>query len=219
MPRVVPDYKIKAKQRIVDAAISVFAQKGYHKAKMEDIATKLGVSKGAIYQYFKSKEDLFQAVVDVPIQRMRDQPLSDILESGNLLDISTNTFYEKLWSTPLLFSEPTWPTSLMFEIVSEASRNEVLAKSLKQVHNESLRYLEAFFEDQKKKGIIRKDVNTHALAMGLIALQDGLQGYELFGVNQSDTSKTWVEISQILLNGVKANSPAENHQDYIEESK
>ncbi len=219
MPRVVPDYKIKAKQRIVDAAISVFAEKGYHKAKMEDIAKKLGVSKGAIYQYFKSKEDLFHAVVDVPIQRLRDKPLSEILEFGNLLDISSNTFYEKLWSAPLLSSEPTWPTSLMFEIVSEASRNESLANSLKQVYNESLRYLEAFLADQKKKGIIRKDINTYSLALGLLALQDGLQGYELFGGNQTDTSKTWVEISQILLNGVKVNSPTEKSQDYIEDAK
>ncbi|MFX1342535.1 MAG: TetR/AcrR family transcriptional regulator, partial [Promethearchaeota archaeon] len=113
MPRVLQDYKIRAKKRIVDAAIQVFAEKGYHQAKMTDIAKKLGVSKGTIYQYFKSKEDLFKAVVQIPLEKVREEPIAELLESGNLLDITSNTFYDKLWSMPLFFSEPTWPTSLM----------------------------------------------------------------------------------------------------------
>ncbi|MFX1582474.1 MAG: TetR/AcrR family transcriptional regulator, partial [Promethearchaeota archaeon] len=126
MPRVLQDYKIRAKKRIVEAAITVFAKKGYHKTKMADIAKEVGVSKGTLYQYFKSKKELFEAVVQIPFRKIQEEPLSELLESGNLLDISSNTFYDKLWSTPLFFSEPSWPPSLMFEIVSEASRNQDL---------------------------------------------------------------------------------------------
>jgi AcrR family transcriptional regulator len=205
LPKVLPDYKIRAKKRIVEAAIQVFAEKGFHQAKMADIAKKLDVSKGTIYQYFKSKKELFEAVVQIPFNRVRDEPLSSLLEAGNLLDITSNTFYDKLWSTPLLFSEPTWPPSLMFEIVSEASRNPSLANSLHAMYDEALSFLEEYFEDQKEKGVIRHEVNTHYLAMGLIALQDGLQGYELFGMERSVTGKAWVEISNILLQGVMTN--------------
>ncbi|MFW9831435.1 MAG: TetR/AcrR family transcriptional regulator, partial [Candidatus Thorarchaeota archaeon] len=176
MPRVLQDYKLRAKKRIIAAAITVFAKKGYHKAKMTDIAKELGVSKGTLYQYFKSKENLFQAVVQIPLEKVEEEPLSVLLESSNLLDITTNTFYDKLWSTPLFFSEPSWPPSLMFEIVSEASRNPDLANSLQRRYEEALSHLQTYFEDQKEKGIIRQDVNTYHLAMGLIALSDGLQG-------------------------------------------
>ena len=48
---------------IVHAALAVFAEKGFAAAKLEDIARRAGVSKGAIYLYFETKEDIFRAVV------------------------------------------------------------------------------------------------------------------------------------------------------------
>ena len=56
MPKVIPEYKEEAKAKIIKAARSVFSQKGYHDATMDDIATEVGVSKGALYSYFESKE-------------------------------------------------------------------------------------------------------------------------------------------------------------------
>ena len=48
---------------IVTAALEVFAEKGFAAAKLEDIAARAGVSKGALYLYFDTKDDLFRAVV------------------------------------------------------------------------------------------------------------------------------------------------------------
>ncbi len=73
------------------------------------------------------------------------------------------------------------------------------------MYDEALNGLMGYFEDQKEKGVIRQEVNTHHLAMGLIALQDGLQGYELFGIDQAETEKAWAEISNILLRSVMTN--------------
>src|ERR1700681_4320107 len=50
-------------QLILDAAMTVFADCGIAAAKLEDIAASAGVSKGTIYLYFESKEDLFREVV------------------------------------------------------------------------------------------------------------------------------------------------------------
>jgi AcrR family transcriptional regulator len=52
---------------IVQAAMQVFAEKGFAAARLEDIARRAGVSKGALYLYFETKEDLFRAVVDLAI--------------------------------------------------------------------------------------------------------------------------------------------------------
>lgn len=49
--------------QLLDAALHVFADKGIAAAKLEEIAARAGVSKGTIYLYFESKEDLFKAVV------------------------------------------------------------------------------------------------------------------------------------------------------------
>jgi AcrR family transcriptional regulator len=48
---------------IVEAALAVFAERGFAAAKLDDIARRAGVSKGALYLYFETKEDIFRAVV------------------------------------------------------------------------------------------------------------------------------------------------------------
>lgn len=50
-------------QEILDAALSVFAEKGFAAAKLDEIARRAGVSKGTIYLYFESKESVFTALV------------------------------------------------------------------------------------------------------------------------------------------------------------
>ncbi|MDR3527255.1 MAG: TetR/AcrR family transcriptional regulator [Rhizomicrobium sp.] len=47
---------------ILDAALAVFADKGFAAARMEDIAAKAGVTKGTIYLYFQSKEEVFKSL-------------------------------------------------------------------------------------------------------------------------------------------------------------
>ena len=51
-------------QAILDATLAVFAEAGYHKARIEDIAERAGVAKGTIYLYFPSKKELFYALIE-----------------------------------------------------------------------------------------------------------------------------------------------------------
>ena len=74
---------------IVQAAMTVFADRGFAGARLEEIAKRAGVSKGALYLYFETKEEIFRAVVDQAIapniQAVRAMvaahpgPLSDLL--------------------------------------------------------------------------------------------------------------------------------------------
>src|ERR1700675_1629960 len=48
---------------ILDAALKVFAEKGYAGARMDDIAKRAGVTKGTIYLYFENKEAVFKTLV------------------------------------------------------------------------------------------------------------------------------------------------------------
>jgi AcrR family transcriptional regulator len=63
--------------QIIDAALDVFSEHGFAAAKLDEIARRAGVSKGTIYLYFDSKEELFKAVVNDTIVaqfRNTDQP-------------------------------------------------------------------------------------------------------------------------------------------------
>jgi AcrR family transcriptional regulator len=62
----------ETRNRILEAAVRVFASKGYHDTKVDDIVNGSQTSKGAFYFYFPSKQDLFLALVDT---------FADLLES------------------------------------------------------------------------------------------------------------------------------------------
>jgi len=53
---------------IIDAAVQVFSSKGYHNTRMEEIAIAAGIGKGTIYEYFESKLQLFQAMMERSLQ-------------------------------------------------------------------------------------------------------------------------------------------------------
>lgn len=56
--------KVATRDRILDAALEVFARKGYHRAIVDDIVRASGTSKGAVYHHFTTKEAVFLALVD-----------------------------------------------------------------------------------------------------------------------------------------------------------
>ncbi|CAG9619939.1 TetR/AcrR family transcriptional regulator [Sutcliffiella rhizosphaerae] len=58
-PAVTEEYKKKKKKQILESALFCFAEKGFQVATIDDIVRHSGISKGAIYNYFKSKEDIY----------------------------------------------------------------------------------------------------------------------------------------------------------------
>ncbi len=65
--------------RIIEAAIKVFAEKGFHQARVTDIATQAGVADGTIYLYFRNKEDLLLTIFEEKMQAI-NAGLGKVLE-------------------------------------------------------------------------------------------------------------------------------------------
>src|SRR2546427_10038644 len=68
------------RERILDAALEVFARKGYHRAIVDDIVRTSGTSKGAVYHHFSNKEAVFLALVDDFAARLARSVASAIAE-------------------------------------------------------------------------------------------------------------------------------------------
>ena len=51
------------RQAILDAALAVFAERGFEAARLDDVAARAGVAKGTLYLYFRDKEALFEELV------------------------------------------------------------------------------------------------------------------------------------------------------------
>jgi AcrR family transcriptional regulator len=196
MPKVVPEYKEEAKRRIIEEALKVFLRKGYHQTKMTDIAESLGVSKGAIYQYFKSKEDLFFGVVEHTFVTTQEEMFSYLREK-NITIFSSEECFDKM-----LAVRARYPPSFSIEMLIESARNESFRKKLSKHYKEGFERLIDFLDKFKEKSVIREEIDTRSLAIGLIGLRDGLKSHMLFGVTLPEARKVWVETTKMILNDV-----------------
>src|SRR5437899_11858250 len=110
----------ETRQRLVEAALGVFARHGYDRATVDEIVRGAGFSKGAFYVRFESKGDLFWAMLEERISRQMDA-FRQTLDAGlpvaqNLQTILTSAF-------ALNKDDPLW-SALFMEFVAHASRNE-----------------------------------------------------------------------------------------------
>jgi AcrR family transcriptional regulator len=71
MPKVSEDYSDTRRQQIIDAAYRCFSRKGFHQTTMREIYAEAGLSPGAIYHYFASKQDIIEASFIFDYQRSR----------------------------------------------------------------------------------------------------------------------------------------------------
>jgi len=71
MPKISPEAKAERRSQILEAAKICFARKGYEQASIDDVCECAGLSKGAVYLYFKSKDELIWAIIDSQADLLR----------------------------------------------------------------------------------------------------------------------------------------------------
>lgn len=64
MPRVSDEHLAARRQQILDAAFACFSRNGFHNTSMQDVIAEAGLSVGAVYRYFKSKNELITAIAE-----------------------------------------------------------------------------------------------------------------------------------------------------------
>ncbi len=86
------DQSVNTRKKLVNAAIKIFAQKGFWKARVDDIVKEAGVAKGTFYLYFKSKSHCFRNILLL----LHHETLSFISEKKSLID-AIHLFIERIY--------------------------------------------------------------------------------------------------------------------------
>ncbi len=190
MPKVVPEYKEKARERILEAAQRTFSEKGYYEARMEDIAQRLGVSKRTLYLYYKNKEELFRAMcADAPSAiREKLRPCLDSNDAGD----ACGAFFNLSTEQPA--------NGLEFEIIAAASRNPALRKIEKDLFESEFEVVSEFLQEMKKRGAVSRDFDVPRMARVLLAVYRGLMADLLMGVKKSEVKQAWTEATNLIMN-------------------
>ena len=161
-----PRWQRRAEDRpreICAAALSVFAEKGFAAARLDEIAKRAGVSKGTLYLYFKDKEQLFRAVVRDTVVPNVENLRSDLIQTGLPFDALIRLFLAK-------FVEVTnrVPVGAVAKMVISESRNfpELAKVWHDEVVSKALGTITALIEMAQAKGEVRAgDARLHAFTL------------------------------------------------------
>ena len=170
-----PDVSEERKAQIIQAALACFTAKGYNNTTMADIVEESGLSKGAIYWYFKSKDDLFVAA------------LADVLEKAGLGLFESvavcPTATEKLRAlgqATIGFTEMvTGYFGLFVEFWVSSPEAEKRGQFWVDVLYQFKDMVVAIIEEGIEMGEFRP-VDAEGLVWAILAAYDGLAAYTLF---------------------------------------
>jgi len=160
-----PDVSEERKYQILNAAEQVFSRKGFDEARMDDIAEQTGLSKGTLYLYFKSKEDLVIAILDRVFRGVFEQ-----LEARKSNELSAT---EAIWrftdKAARDYQRMLHIMPIAYEFLALAFRNTIVQKALKQYFNFYMDALVPIIQRGIDSGEFRQvDANEVALAAGAI---------------------------------------------------
>ncbi len=193
--------KHERKTQIITAAACVFSKNGFSNTVMADIALEAGIGKGTIYEYFKSKEDLFFAVFEW---------FSLKIEKTASMDVSklSGTASERLMVLNDSLMSSWFETKDMFTLVMEfwsASSSSSLRERFKNAFHNLYKEYRYFVSSLLQYGIdhneFRSDIKIESVAAALVGTWDAifLQAWFDESFDPITTSKDFLEV---LLKGL-----------------
>jgi AcrR family transcriptional regulator len=170
---------LETRQSIIRTALRVFLAEGYAGASLKEVARQAGVTKGAIYHYFESKEELFAEAVSYLTQGMREwsavrfgsigstkEALAAILGSAKPM---ADAFAELVGE-----DHGTHAHSFVGVLVDAARRSEAVRRRMATVYAETRQNLERLLIDAQERREIRDDIDCATLALQINAFMEGL---------------------------------------------
>ncbi len=164
--------KLSTKERILSEALTLFSVKGFSSVSVAEIANAVGIKAPSIYKHYKSKQDIFKAIItDMDIRYKKYTASLQISGDEALKDIGFFSMVteEKLIETGIklflyfLHDEHTKKFRKMLTI-EQYSNTELAALYVKQYADEPLLYQSSVFELLIKEGILKPE-NPKVMAM------------------------------------------------------
>lgn len=190
------------KKQILKAAVEVFAERGFHRTRVSDIARRAGVAYGLIYHYFDSKDAVLNAVFEtnwsVFLKVLRD--LKDAETPSHALD--------KLASVAdLLLDALEVAPAIMQVVIQEVSRSDRFVEVQKlDAFREGFRLVREIIEDGQQRDEIRADVDpvvvAHAFFGALETVCTGVM-LEQIASGPEPARRTKQTVHALLLDGLR----------------
>lgn len=167
MPKLKPDTQKARRERVLDAAEQCFARAGFHRTTMHDICREAGVSPGALYVYFASKEDLIAGLAErdraefqCRFEQVAGAP--DVMQA--LTAIGESYFVD----------DPQLKQRMCIEIGIESTRNETVGSIYRNVDQHVADSFKQLFDRLVAEGRVAPELDTETLTQLLQVIGDGM---------------------------------------------
>ena len=192
-----PDVSEERKDQILNAAEGVFTQKGFSKARMDDIAEETGLSKGTLYLYFKSKEDLVIAILDRIFLGAFKQ-----LETRRSIEASATEAISQFTEEAIRdYKKMLHMMPIAYEFLALAFRNKTVQKALTQYFKYYMEVLVPIIQHGIESGEFRQ-VDAQEVAIAAAAIFEGTVLLWVYDNSLVDVERHIRSSIQLLLEGV-----------------
>ncbi|NMA31178.1 MAG: hypothetical protein GX941_05165 [Candidatus Methanofastidiosa archaeon] len=122
-------------------------------------------------------------------------------------DISTDEFFDIMFNLEQSASFENFkildklfpPLDFNLAMSELMTSNPLMKEEMTKYYKDSIKLMADYFESYKTKGLIKKDIDSFSLSMGITSIQDGLMAAMQMGIEISDIRKSWKEITKMIL--------------------
>ena len=195
MPKVSEQHLESRKRQIVDAAFLCFARKGFHPTTMPDICTEAGLSAGAVYRYFASKQAIIASACDAS-QESSDLELlasaTEVSDTSEMLQGLAGAFFSRLDGP-----DATTLNRATVQLWAEVAVNEDVRGSFKEREAKIADGLKAVVTEAQKRGDFETTLDPNAIVQAMISLYDGFRLQK--AINPDLPTAAYVAVVKALL--------------------
>jgi AcrR family transcriptional regulator len=185
----------ETRTKILESAIKLFSIQGYNKASVDDICKEAGISKGAFYHHFKSKQELFLALLDVWLQAI-DQAIEASKDKT-----APETFMQMTEAFPYIFETAGDGLPMFLEFSLQASRD----KKIWDASIAPYRRYHKYFTSLIKKGVDEGsfvEVDPELASRMIVSTAMGLLLQSLFDPKGANWEKVARGSTDLLVNSL-----------------
>lgn len=164
----------RRRAQIIAAASDCFVRKGFHQASMQEICDAAGMSPGALYRYFESKEAIIEALADKERAETAEL-IAHVKAAGSLAEGLSAASGEIMAA----LTDPGY-ARLAIEVAAEATRNPQVAKIYARSEVELRAALAESLRRGQEAGDVDTDLDCDAAIALILALFDGIAGRAAF---------------------------------------
>lgn len=185
MPKITEESKQERISLILNHAFKIFSDKGYSDTTIDDIVNASGVSKGGIYTYFRSKEEIFLAIAEDRLINRKKLIASFTSSMSSKEKLSSYLQWILSW---VIDEKNILQIKFTFEFWSVTSRNDAVKTFALERYNQVSKDLCALLKEGVTRGEFRKDLDVNSICYIILSSTDSIGFYTgIMGVKANDT--------------------------------